>query len=104
MDRLFELAIEFRRRFVPWCLFDSLTGQINRHAGFWPTHVRDPFRRHEHTVAAPPIARVHYEVANRPGVIVNQEIFQMANVTIRCPDVMTDDGVTATQVAIIGGR
>jgi hypothetical protein len=43
----------------------------------------------------PPIARVHHEVANRPGVIVNQQIFQIANVTIYRLYVVTDDRVTA---------
>ena len=54
-------------------------------------------------MAAPPIARVHHEVANRPGVIVNQQVLQMADDTICRPDVMTDDDVAA-QVAVIRRR
>src|SRR5687768_18279270 len=86
IEGLLDLAIDFCRRLVPRCVFDRLTSQIDRHAGLWPTHVRDPSRRHEDTMAAPPIARAHHEVANRPSVIVNQHILQMADDTICRPD------------------
>ena len=103
IEGLLDLAIDFCRRLHTAVRLDGLTSQIDRHAGLWPTHVRDPSRRHEDTVAAPPIARVHHEVANRPGVIVNQQVLQMADDTICRPDVMTDDDVAA-QVAVIRRR
>ena len=83
IDRLFPLAIEFCRRVVGRRVFDGLTSQIDRDLGLWPTHVSDPLGCDEHTVTAPPIARVHNEVANRPAVIVNEQILQVADITVR---------------------
>ena len=98
---LFALAIELCRRVIRRRVFDSLASEIDSNLGVYPTHVLDPLRRDEHVVAAPPVARVNNQIANRPRVIVDEQIFQVAYVTVRRFDVMTNDGVATAQVAII---
>ena len=44
----------------------------------------------EHLVAAPPIARVHDQVANRPGVLVDEEVLDVAKIAVGRVDVMSD--------------
>ena len=51
--------------------------------------------------AVPPMARVHDRRANRPGVIVDEEILDVSDVAIRRVDMMSDDGAAAAQVAPI---
>ena len=55
-------------------VFDGLASQIDRDLCLRPTHVFDPLRRDEHTPTAPPVARVHNQIANRPRVIVDEQI------------------------------
>jgi hypothetical protein len=44
---------------------------------------------------------VNNQIPNRPRVIVDEQIFQVAYVTVRHLDVMTKDSVATAQVAII---
>ena len=39
-------------------------------------------RRDKHSLPAPPVARVHNQMTDRPRVIVNEEIFQVADLTV----------------------
>src|SRR6185312_15972526 len=85
-------------------VFDSLASEIDSNPGVDPTHRLDPFRRDEHVVAAPPVARVDNQIANRPRVIVNEQIVQVAYVTVCGLDVITDDSPATAQVAVIPHR
>jgi len=82
---LFALAIELYRRVVRRRVFDILATEIDSNLSVYPTHVLDPLRRDGHVVAAQPVARVNNQIANRPRVIVDEQIFQVAYVTVRCP-------------------
>ena len=55
-------------------------------------------------MTAPPVAGVDNQVSNRPGVIVDKQVVEVADLTIDCPDMVTDDRIAAAQVAIIGCR
>src|SRR4030095_16823369 len=52
-------------------------------------------------MTAPPVARVDDQVSNRPGVIVDEQILEVADLTVGCFDMVADDRVAAAQMAII---
>lgn len=72
-DVHFLLAIQLRRRIVRRGVFHGLPCQVNRHRVVGPTYLLDPLRRDEHQVAEPPVARVHDEISNRPGLFVDEQ-------------------------------
>jgi hypothetical protein len=55
-------------------------------------------------VTAPPVARFHDPVSNRPGVIVDEQILEVADLTVGCFDMVADGRVAAAQMAIIRCR
>ena len=91
VNALLLLTIELRRRVIRRRIFDGLASQVDGDFCLGPTHCRDPLRRDEHLVAAPPIAGVHNQVANRPGVLVNEEVLDVAKIAVGCVDMMSDD-------------
>jgi hypothetical protein len=55
-------------------------------------------RRHQHFLAWPPVPRIHLEVSNRPGFIIDKEILHVTNIAIRGLDVITRHLVGAAQM------
>src|SRR2546422_3030161 len=52
-------------------------------------------------MTTPPVARVYDQVANRPRVIVDEQILHVADLTVLRFDMMTNHRVATAQVAVI---
>src|SRR5664279_3100929 len=50
---------------------------------FAPTNPLDPLRCNEDPLSRPPVSRVDNEIADRPGLVINDKIFNVANSAIR---------------------
>src|ERR1700733_6337009 len=102
VDRLLLLTIELRRRVISRRVFQGLTGQIDGNQRFWPVHRVDPPRRHEHLVTNPPIAGVDDQVANRPGAILDEQVLDMADITVGRMYMIADHDRATPQVDVVG--
>src|ERR1017187_4620549 len=46
---------------------------------FTPANPLDPLRSNEHSLSRPPVSRIDDEIANRPGLVINDKIINVAN-------------------------
>src|SRR5664279_5039735 len=76
ISRECRLVREFGR------LFDSFAGEMDEDFRFTPTNPLDPLRCDEHSLSRPPVPRIDDEIANRPGLVINDEILNVANSAI----------------------
>ncbi len=79
--------IELCRGVIRRSILDGLASQTDRHRRVLPTHGLDPLRRDQHLVAAPPVGRVDDQVTNRPGMIVDEKLLHVTDVTVSSVDV-----------------
>jgi hypothetical protein len=59
-----------------------------------------PARRHQHVLAEPPVAGVDYEIANRPGCIVDDEIIDVADPAVAAFGLIPNELANAPQMGI----
>src|SRR6185437_2545916 len=101
IDARFLFTIQLCRRIVWRRTLHGLPCQVhgNRVAG--PAHVLDPLRGDEDLMTEPPVARVHDQVSDGPGVFFNQQALHVTDITVGGLDVIFDDFLTAAQMRII---
>src|SRR5438094_8888943 len=90
VDSPLPLLNELSRRVILGRMLDHLASQIDRDLGLGPAHIPHPSRRDEHVMTTPPVARVYDQVANRPRVIVDEQIFHVADLAVVRFDMMTN--------------
>src|SRR5438094_2055621 len=66
----------------------------------FPAHALDPFRRDQHLPAGQPVSRVHDAVADRPRLVVDEEVLDVAKVSIRRLEVIAHHVAGAPQIRI----
>src|SRR5450432_2955533 len=74
VEAVFVVAID-RVRAPFRAVLDELSGHVDVHFSFVPAHASRPLRCKQHLLAEPPVAGVGYQVAQRPGLLVDDEIF-----------------------------
>src|SRR5262245_37162004 len=70
------------------------------HQRFGPVHIIDPRYRHEYLLARPPIHRIHGHIADSPSLGVDDEVLDVANLSIAGLDVVAKHVPGAMQVRI----
>jgi len=100
-DVHFLLTVQLRRRLERRGAFHCLPCKVDRHCGVGPAHVLNPLRRDEHLVTEPPVACVHNQVPNGPGLLIDEQPLYMPDVTIGRLNVIFYYRFTTAQVGIV---
>src|SRR6185312_15095997 len=88
------------RRVVRWRVLDGLLARSDSDRVIEPTYFPDPLRRNEDLVTQPPVARVHDQVANGPGFLIDQQVLHVADTAIARFDVIVHHCLAAAQVRV----
>ena len=68
---------------VPFRAVANLVARdLRRHCSVRPVHRPDPVERQKHLFPRPPVPRVHSQVADFPGFIINEEVFNVAEMAV----------------------
>src|SRR5207253_11505636 len=79
---LLVLASQRDARIELWGGLDVSLREIHVHLRLFPAHALDPFRRDQHLPAGQPVPRIDDAVADRPRLVVDEKILDMAEVSI----------------------
>ena len=63
-------------------MLNGFEGQFNENFCFIPTDAVDPLRCDKNLFSRPPVFCIDNHVTNRPGLVVDDEILDMANFAI----------------------
>ena len=66
-----------------------------------PAHALDPSRRDQNLLAKPPVAGVHDDVTNSPGLFVDEQALYVADVAIARSDVIALYRFATAQVGVV---
>src|ERR1035441_9150619 len=64
-------------------LLDGLTGKVDEDLQLAPTDTFNPLRRNQDVLSSPPIFRINDQIANRPRLIVNNKILDVADFPVQ---------------------
>lgn len=67
-----------------------------------PVDVMRPCGRDEDRAAANPVARVHEQEPDSPGIVVDEKVFAVTDLAILCVDAIAGDFAGAAQMLIVG--
>ena len=89
---------------VPFrAVLDRLARQFHEDRPVLPTDSTCPMGRNQHFLSQPPVAGVDHQKSHFPGLVVDYEVFNMADLSVATVDVVPADLLCATQVDIPGG-
>src|SRR5690242_16903103 len=101
MQLFLIIATDRRGRIVFGTRLDCIAARYNLNERVMPVYRIDPIRRDHHFSAGQPIASVNDEIPNLPGFIVDQEIFHMSNLAVRCFDGISGNFSETAKVSVL---
>src|SRR3546814_20222732 len=82
------IAVDADRRIVFRVVLDRLLGEIEIDPAFAPINPKHPVRRYEDPLAGQPVSGVGDEIPDRPAVLVDLKILDMADPAVPGADVI----------------
>src|ERR1035437_9908185 len=67
---------------------DGLPAKIDEELGVLPVNAIDPLQGHHDLLARPPVSCIDDQVTNRPRLVVDDEVIDMANLAVHAMDMM----------------
>jgi hypothetical protein len=98
IEVFFKLASDRHRLDILRSVLDGCPGNVNVDFGVLPIHMVDPLRLHQHLFARPLVPRIHFEVSNSPGFIIDDEVRHVTDLTIISLDLITCEVVGAVEM------
>ena len=81
-------------------LFDGFAIKIDEDFPLAPTDALNPLRCNQDFFPRPPVVGVNNEITNRPSIVVNDEILNVAKLAVHSLDMMTAHTVSAAQIGV----
>src|ERR1700679_729915 len=97
----FFLAVERDAGILGMRLLNHLARQVDTHLRLGPIDIINPFRREDHVVPQPPIARIDDDVTDRPRFLIDYETLYVTDIAIVCMHVIAHDLVPTAQMDIV---
>src|SRR5262245_12183434 len=97
---LFVLAHQRHARIELGSSFDVSLRQVDVYLPVFPAHAPDPLGRDQDLTAGKPVSCVDDDVADRPRLVVDQEIFDVAEVAVGRVDVVAHHVTRAPQMRV----
>jgi len=96
----FVLAVDGRGRVPLGAVLDRLSREIDEDLLFRPTDAVGPVRRNQYLLVEPPVSGVDHQIAYRPGLIVDDEVVDVADRCVRSLNVVSANLFGATQMDV----
>ena len=102
VELLFVQARDFAVVVESWRLLDARLRLVDVHLPLTPIERIDELAWQEHVLAGQPVSRVDDDIADRQLFVVEDEVFDVADLTVARLDAMTEDVSDTAQVRVGG--